>query len=111
MSTARTSRVVIVGGGFTGAAAAVHLVRASHAALAITIVEPREELGRGLAYSTEDPDHRLNGNSDSHVVDLADASELNRWCAANGILARDPEARSRNGYTFIRRHDFDKDAY
>jgi uncharacterized NAD(P)/FAD-binding protein YdhS len=106
MSTARASRVVIVGGGFTGAAAAVQLVRASAGPIAITIVEPREELGRGLAYSTPDPDHRINGNTDSHVVDLADAGELNRWCEAKGILERDPAARSRNGHTFIRRHDF-----
>jgi uncharacterized NAD(P)/FAD-binding protein YdhS len=99
-------RVVIAGGGFTGAAAAVQLVRASPFPIAVTIVEPREELGRGMAYTAPDPDHRLNGNSDNHVTDIADPGELNRWCAANGLLERDPEAMARNGNLFIRRHDF-----
>lgn len=101
-----TGRVVIVGGGFTGAATAVQLVRASSSPLAVTIAEPREELGRGLAYTAPDPDHRLNGNSDNHVTDLADPGELDRWCAANAILEGDPEAMARNGNLFIRRHDF-----
>src|SRR5206468_8079227 len=43
--------IVIVGGGFTGAAAAVQLARASATPLDISIVEPRAELGRGVAYS------------------------------------------------------------
>lgn len=98
--------VCIVGGGFSGAATAVQLVRASAAPLAVEIVEPREHVGRGMAYTAPDPDHRLNGSTDTHVLDLADPIELNRWCAANGILERDPEAVARNGNTFIRRHDF-----
>jgi uncharacterized NAD(P)/FAD-binding protein YdhS len=100
------AQVVIIGGGFTGAATAVQLVRASPRPLQITVVEPREELGRGLAYTAPDPDHRLNGNTDNHVLDLADQGELNRWCAANRILDRDPDAMARNGNVFIRRHDF-----
>ena len=100
------ARVAIVGGGFTGAAAAVQLVRASPTPIAITILEPREELGRGMAYTAPDPDHRLNGNSDNHVLDLADPGELNRWCSQNDILRHDPEAMARNGNIFIRRHDF-----
>ena len=98
--------MTIVGGGYTGAAAAVQLVRASPAPVAVTIVEPRAELGRGLAYTAPDPDHRLNGNTDNHVLDLADPGELNRWCETHGVAPRDPEARARNGNTFIRRHDF-----
>ena len=106
MSNARARRVVIVGGGFSGAAAAVQLVRASTAPLDVTIVEPRAELGRGMAYTAEDPDHRLNGNTETHGLDLARSEELNRWCRAHGILERDPEAHALNGNVFIRRHDF-----
>lgn len=100
------AQVVIIGGGFTGAATAVQLVRAGTRPLEITVIEPREELGRGLAYTAPDPDHRLNGNTDNHVLDLADPGELNRWCEANGILGQDPDAMARNGNVFIRRHDF-----
>lgn len=106
MSRLQAQRVVIVGGGYTGAACAVQLARASALPLDITIVEPREELGRGRAYTAPDPDHRLNGGIDNHVVDLADPGELQRWCAANSIFEKDPDAVARNGNVFIRRHDF-----
>jgi uncharacterized NAD(P)/FAD-binding protein YdhS len=54
-------RIAIIGGGATGALAALHLVRAlpdRHAE--IIIVEPTQTVGRGLAYTTDDPRHLLN---------------------------------------------------
>ena len=51
--------IAILGGGLSGAAVAYHLARLDCAAR-IVVVEPRAELGRGLAYSATDPDHRLN---------------------------------------------------
>ena len=51
--------VAILGGGFSGAATAFHLARARVAA-EIVVVEPREALGQGLAYSTTEPAHRIN---------------------------------------------------
>lgn len=65
-------RVTIVGGGFTGASVAVQLVRASSAPLAITIIEPRPNIGGGIAYSTDDSNHRLNAPIEGHLVDPAD---------------------------------------
>lgn len=63
-STASSGHVsmAIVGGGFTGAAVAVHLVGGKDipADASVVIVEPRSELGRGLAYSAIDPAHRVN---------------------------------------------------
>lgn len=103
---ARPPRICIVGGGFSGAATAIQLVRASLSPLAIEIVEPREELGRGMAYTAPDPDWRLNGGIDSHVTDLADPGELIRWCAAHRILESDLDATARNENVFVRRHDF-----
>ena len=38
--------------------------------MAISIIEPREHLGRGLAYSAADADHRLNAPLEGHVIDL-----------------------------------------
>lgn len=106
MSAPAAARVVIVGGGFTGAACAVQLARAATSPLDITVVEPRAELGRGMAYTAPDPDHRLNGGIDNHVIDVADPGELARWCHENRILEADREAVALNGNTFIRRHDF-----
>jgi uncharacterized NAD(P)/FAD-binding protein YdhS len=54
------TRIVIVGGGASGVLLASHLLRDSRAGLVVKIVEQREELGAGVAYSTKDPDHLLN---------------------------------------------------
>ncbi len=95
-----------MGGGFSGAAAAIQLARASCAPLAITIVEPRATLGAGLAYSADDPDHRINATIDSHLVDPDDPGALRSWCERTGLLERDPEAVAPSGSIFIRRGDF-----
>ncbi len=60
MMSLQQLRIVIVGGGYSGAMTAVHLLRQRIASLDITIIEPRRELGRGLAYSTTCPEHLLN---------------------------------------------------
>lgn len=51
--------VAILGGGLSGAAVAFHLARQQLGAR-IVVVEPRDRLGAGLAYSATDPEHRLN---------------------------------------------------
>ena len=54
-------RIAIIGGGASGALMALHLARALPLGGAeITVIEPAEEVGRGLAYSTDDPEHLLN---------------------------------------------------
>ncbi|HXA50222.1 MAG TPA: FAD/NAD(P)-binding protein, partial [Candidatus Acidoferrum sp.] len=53
------SEIAIVGGGCSGLLTAVQLVRHGFTGR-ITIVEPHEALGRGLAYSTTLDDHLLN---------------------------------------------------
>ena len=53
-------RVVIIGGGVSGALTAVHLLRQSRHCLSVVIVEPRQDIGLGLAYSTACDDHLLN---------------------------------------------------
>ena len=100
----QTKRITIAGGGFTGAATAVQLVRRAPFPLEVVIVEPRAELGRGVAYSTADPDHRLNGPIDGHVVDPDEPESLRRWCEQ--MLEKDPEALAGNGMVYPRRGDF-----
>lgn len=53
-------RVAIIGGGYSGAMTAVHLLRQHIKSLDVTIIEPRRELGWGLAYSTPSQQHLLN---------------------------------------------------
>ncbi|VUS35803.1 hypothetical protein SB6419_02492 [Klebsiella spallanzanii] len=52
--------VVIIGGGFSGAAVAIHLLRLVPAGGRVTLLEPRETPGAGVAYSTTEPSHRIN---------------------------------------------------
>lgn len=98
--------VLIVGGGFSGATAAVQLVRRSPMALSITVIEPRPRVGPGLAYSATDPDHRLNGPVLTHAIDPEDPTDLLNWCQRTGTLQRDPEAFSATGKPYVRRGDF-----
>ncbi|NNE84850.1 MAG: NAD(P)-binding protein, partial [Alphaproteobacteria bacterium] len=98
-----TPKVGIIGGGFTGAAVAVRLSRASAEPLDIVIVEPSAELGRGVAYGTKDPDHRINGPTLTHSLYPDDVEHFDRWCRANGVLADDPECLDIAGRAFVRR--------
>ena len=100
------AQVVIIGGGFSGASAAVQLVRHATQPLAIQVIEPRPRVGPGLAYSTTDPDHRLNGPVQTHAIDPEDPAHLAQWCQASGVLQRDPQALAADGKPFLRRSDF-----
>lgn len=99
-------RITIVGGGFSGASVAIQLVRASPAPLDITIIEPRPDVGCGLAHSADDPDHRLNGTQAQHFVDPADPERFSRWCGEQGLVQKDPGAVAADGSLFMRRKDF-----
>lgn len=54
----RTVRIAIVGGGFTGAVAAIHLLRRLEEHAEIVVYEPSLQLGHGIAYARS-PDHFL----------------------------------------------------
>lgn len=83
--------VVIIGGGFAGAATAIKLVEAGYPAGQVTIVEPGSELGRGIAYSTPDLDHLVNGPARMFSLYPGDPGHLSRW------LASHPDRRGWNG--------------
>jgi uncharacterized NAD(P)/FAD-binding protein YdhS len=103
--------VLIVGGGFAGAALAVHLLRQARAPLAITVVEPRERLGAGLAYGTDDPAHRINVPSDNMGVVADTPTAFTDWLERTGRRQADPEgedmqAGTARGRHYSRRADF-----
>ena len=80
MSTEKT--IVIVGGGVSGALTAYHLIRRNVAAR-VVIVDPRPELGLGLAYSTPTLQHLLNVPA-GKISALPDQPEhFLRWLHAN----------------------------
>lgn len=86
------AQVVILGGGFSGAMVALHLARNAPAPMDITIVEPRSLLGGGVAYSTPDPQHRLNVPASRMSAFSADMMDFDHWLRQSGELDRDPDA-------------------
>ncbi len=72
-------RIVIIGGGFAGAAAAIKIIAGSSGRLELAVVEPRERLGRGIAYATENRDHLVNGLAGGFGLHPEDPGHLVRW--------------------------------
>lgn len=76
--------IVIIGGGFAGSVTALKLLDHATEPLAITIVERRSELGRGIAYSTTDPVHLVNGPARIFSLYPDDPEHLVRWLQDHG---------------------------
>ncbi len=98
-------RIAVIGGGFTGAVFAIHALRTANSPIDITIIDPREQLGRGIAYSATDPDHRINVPTDRMSVIPEDSSHATRWFFDQGIL---PDAGSSDGrgYHYVPRRAY-----
>jgi uncharacterized NAD(P)/FAD-binding protein YdhS len=77
-------RIAIIGGGATGTLAAVHLARRLAGRADIVVIEPRAELGRGLAYSTDDPRHLLNVRVSNMSAFPDEPRHLFDWLAEHG---------------------------
>lgn len=101
----KAPRVGIIGGGYTGAAVAIHLSRAAPFPLDISVVEPAAELGRGVAYGTTDPDHRTNGPTTTHSLYPNDAGHFDRLFRASQAFADDPECLDPAGLAFPHRSE------
>ncbi len=100
--------VAIIGGGLSGAVVAWHLARRTQAAdIRIIVIEPREELGRGLAYSTPDPDHRLNVPARKMTIDTTDPLHFQSWLQSPGGPGPLPGAtKPADGDAFVPREVF-----
>lgn len=56
----RPLRIVVIGGGFSGAMSAVNIARLSEQPLHITIINDERPVGRGVAYRSRRPEYLLN---------------------------------------------------
>lgn len=96
--------VAIVGGGFTGAAVAYHLLNLLPAAAArVVVFEPRALLGGGLAYDTDEPVHRINVPAARMTLVPDDDEHFQRWLVEGGFVEGDPQAVTPEGHVFARR--------
>ncbi|AGT09799.1 FAD/NAD(P)-binding protein [Paracoccus aminophilus] len=95
--------IAIIGGGFTGASVALHLARGLSLDTArIVVIEPRAALGQGLAYSTPDPNHRINVPAVRITMDCAAPGQFQAWLEQSG-LEISPESRCPDGRIFAER--------
>jgi uncharacterized NAD(P)/FAD-binding protein YdhS len=78
-AAARPHRVVIVGGGASGALVAIQLLREGGDGLEILVVEPRDSVGPGVAFSAGDPWHRLNVPAVTMGALPDDPDHFRRW--------------------------------
>lgn len=76
--------IVIIGGGFAGTVTALKLLDHATEPLAITIIERSSELGRGVAYSTTEPVHLVNGPARIFSLYPDDPEHLVRWLENHG---------------------------
>lgn len=97
-------RIAIVGGGFANAAAAIALLRTLPPGHSITIYEPTEEIGRGIAYA-RGPNHHLL-NVAAHTVSLAPDDESQFCARALVCFPHAEEFRENDGAYFFLRASF-----
>jgi uncharacterized NAD(P)/FAD-binding protein YdhS len=98
--------VAIVGGGFSGAFCAVSLAAKSACGVRIVVIEPRERLGAGVAYSATDPAHRINVPAARMTLFPDHPSHFDDWVRARGVLAEDEDALWPDGHAYPRRDVF-----
>ncbi len=94
--------IAILGGGLSGAAVAYHLARANIGAR-IVVVEPRAEIGRGVAYSATDPDHRLNVPDSKMTIRTDILDDYARWLRRDGSPPIPSDAVAPSGAIFTSR--------
>ena len=75
-------RVVVIGGGASGVLLAVHLLRGETRSSEVVVIERRSELGAGIAYATNHPDHLLNVRAANMSAFPDDPGHFARWLAA-----------------------------
>lgn len=77
-------RIIIVGGGASGAILAARLLGRDGSRVKVAIIEQRPEIGRGIAYSTQQRDHILNTRAGSMSAFAEDSEHFWRWLIETG---------------------------
>jgi len=95
--------VAIVGAGFSGTALAIHLLKeatsaASPCPMRISLVDPRPEIGGGVAYATRDYPYPLNVAAGQMSVDGTRPGEFLDYLKTQGIHAAPSDYLPRQVY-------------
>ncbi|TMR22103.1 FAD/NAD(P)-binding protein, partial [Nonomuraea zeae] len=92
--------VTVVGGGASGALAAIHLLRharAAGAALTVTLLDQGGRHALGQAYATTDPHHLLNTRADRMSALDGDPDHLLAWARTTGVRVNRTAGATVNG--------------
>lgn len=83
-----TRTIAIIGAGFSGTTLAIQLMRqADSAPLRIVLVDPREEIGAGVAYATRDYPYPLNVAAGQMSLDTTSPRDFLEFLNSQGIHA------------------------
>ncbi|MBL0149751.1 MAG: FAD/NAD(P)-binding protein [Ideonella sp.] len=80
-------------------------MRRSTRPLHVTVIDPAERLGRGMACRSTDSDRRLNAPTFAHSLLPDDAWHLSHWVRRERLLEQNPQALRPDGGVFLRRGD------
>ncbi|MEH2356632.1 FAD/NAD(P)-binding protein [Nostoc sp.] len=82
--TAHTpTTIAIVGGGFSGSLVATHLLKTATQPLTIKLIERSDQIGKGIAYSTDTNCHLLNVSAGNMSAFAHEPGHLLRWLQHN----------------------------
>ncbi|CUW07716.1 tRNA 5-methylaminomethyl-2-thiouridine biosynthesis bifunctional protein MnmC [Serratia grimesii] len=99
-------QIVIIGGGFSGTALAIHLARRGTTGLKVVIIEPRAQLAQGVAYGTLDPAHRINVPAARMQLSDEEEGDFDRWFRASVAFKQDVKALRPDGSLYPQRGQF-----
>lgn len=85
-------RVIIIGGGASGTLLACHLLREPLPDLRVTLIEPRDELGPGIAFSSPSSNHLLNVAAANMGAFADEPRHFWHWLVRNGMLPASGDA-------------------
>ncbi len=106
MSVTEFFDIAIVGGGYSGSVLAIHLLRQSGHGIKIAIVDPRLELGAGVAYSIRDEAARINVPARLMGVSTEPDDRFLGWLQAKQPDLLGPSSVAEPAETYVARHWF-----
>jgi len=95
--------VAVIGGGLSGALVAERLLRSTARSLRIVVIERREQIGAGFAYSTDHPEHVLNVPSKSMSAVDGEPDHFVAWLRGEGRAESDDWETSSDPEGFVPR--------
>ncbi len=98
--------IVIIGGGFSGAAVAIELLRLAPNGVRVTLLEPRQSPGAGVAYSTAEPTHRINVPAARMQLAGDEEGAFDHWYRHQPAFAVDVQALRPDGSVYPQRGQF-----